>query len=81
MKDYPVRTSQQLGAVLQGYRMEQELTQREIASRAGMVQSAISQIESDPSGSSLARVFRVLAALDLEVVVRQRSQPTVEEQW
>lgn len=72
MVDYPLQTPGQLGAVLKGFRRERKLTQAAVGAAVGLPQNAISQIESAPDRSSLARVFKVLAALELEVVVRPR---------
>lgn len=70
--DYPLKTPGQLGEVLKGFRRERKLTQAAVGAAVGLPQNAISQIEAAPDRSSLARVFKVLAALELEVVVRPR---------
>ena len=51
-----------------------------VGAAVGLPQNAISQIEAAPDHSSLARVFKVLAALELEVVVRPR-QPGKGAAW
>ena len=38
MNDYPIKTAQQLGAVLQGYRKTQQLTQAQVGARVGLPQ-------------------------------------------
>jgi HTH-type transcriptional regulator / antitoxin HipB len=81
MNEYPVRTPQQLGAVLRGFRRERELTQQAVGARAGLAQNAISMIETDPGPASLARIARVLAALDLELVVRPRKKDGRRAEW
>ena len=78
--DYPLKTPGQLGAVLKGFRRERKLTQAAVGAAVGLPQNAISQIEAAPNHSSLARVFKVLAALELEVVVRPR-QPGKGAAW
>ncbi len=72
MKNYPIKTPQQLGVVLQGYRKARMLTQTQVGARVGLPQKEISKLELDPSNTALARVFKLLAALDLEIVVRER---------
>lgn len=72
MTDYRLRTPGQLGAVLKGFRRERRLTQAAVGAAVGLPQNAISQLEAAPERSSLARVFKVLSALELEVVVRPR---------
>ena len=81
MKSYPIKTPQQLGAVLQGYRKTQKLTQAQVGGRVGILQKEISKLELDPSNTSLARVFKLLAALNLELVVRERETPGDRSEW
>jgi HTH-type transcriptional regulator/antitoxin HipB len=81
MREYLVATPKQFGAVLQGFRREQKLTQRDAGSKVGLAQSAVSEIESNPGPASLARVFKVLAALDLEIVVRQKPAAGHQAEW
>jgi HTH-type transcriptional regulator/antitoxin HipB len=81
MPDYPIRTPQQLGAVLRGFRRERKLTQRVVGANAGLAQNAISQIETNPGPTSLARIARVLAALSLELVVRSRKTDDRPAEW
>jgi HTH-type transcriptional regulator/antitoxin HipB len=72
MTEFPIRIPQQLGPILRGFRRERKLTQKAVGVRAALAQNAISQIESKPGPVSLDRLFRVLAALDVELVVRSR---------
>jgi len=70
--DYPIKTPGQLGAVLKGFRRDRKLTQAAVGAVVGLPQNAISEIESAPDRTSLARVFKLLSALDLDLVVRPR---------
>ena len=81
MTDFPARTPQQLGAILRGYRCEQGFTQQVVGRNAGLLQAAISQIESKPGSASLGRIYRVLSALDLELVVRPRRPADSKAEW
>lgn len=81
MKEYPVQTSQQLGAVLRGFRRERKLTQRDVGERTGLAQNAVSLLEKDPCTASLARIVRVISALDLELVVRPRKAADRSTEW
>ncbi len=81
MTEYAIRTPPQLGAVLRGYRRDRGLTQKDVGSKVGLAQNAVSQIESIPGRAGLARVFRLLAALDLELVVRARGTPSRRSEW
>ncbi len=53
MTDYPIKTPQQLGSVLKGYRKEQRLTQRAVGAKVGLAQNAVSQIEAEPGSAGL----------------------------
>ena len=81
MKSYPVKTPQQLGSVLQGCRKTQQLTQAQVGERIGLAQKEISKLETNPASTSLARVFKVLAALELEIVVRERGTAGNLSEW
>lgn len=81
MKSYPIKTPQQLGPVLQGFRKGRSLTQAKVGARVGLPQKEISKLELDPSTAALVRIFRVLAALDLELVVRERHAKTGHSEW
>ena len=81
MNDYPVKTPQQLGAVLQGYRKTHKLTQAQVGARVGLPQKEISKLEMNPANTSLTRVFKLLAALDLELVVRARGKNVQPSEW
>jgi len=81
MKDYVIRTSAQLGPVLQGYRKTRALTQAQVGQAIGSPQAEISKLELDPSSASLARVVKLLAVLDLELVVRPRGKNTPPAEW
>jgi HTH-type transcriptional regulator/antitoxin HipB len=81
MQNYPVKTPQQLGAVLQGCRKTRQLTQAQVGERIGLPQKEISKLEMNPASTSLARVFKVLAALELEIVVRERGAAGHPSEW
>ena len=74
--EYTITTPTQLGQVLEGCRKQQKLTQSELGAKVGLLQKAISTFETDPSRTNVARLFRLLSALDLELVLRdKRSAP------
>jgi HTH-type transcriptional regulator/antitoxin HipB len=81
MTEYPIKTPQQLGAVLQGYRKEQRLTQLAVGAKVGLAQNAVSQIEAEPGRAGLARIFKLLAALELELVLRPRKATGRKSDW
>jgi HTH-type transcriptional regulator / antitoxin HipB len=77
-------TPSQLAAVLRGRRQALGLTQREAGGKVGLLQKTVSGLESDPSGSSVASLFRLLSALELDLVLDPR-QPSrtapVGQEW
>ncbi len=70
--EYTVTTPSQLGQVLQGCRKQRGLTQRELGTRVGLLQKAVSMIETDPSRTSIERLFKLLSALELQIVLRDK---------
>ena len=82
MTDYPIKTPQQLGSVLAGQRKHQGLTQQVAGRKVGLPQSVVSLLEKSPERSGLGRIFKLLAALDLELVVRPRHKSlTRQSSW
>ncbi len=81
MIEFIIKTPQQLGSVLRGYRRERRLTQKQAGTEVGLAQNAVSQIEAAPGKVSLVRLFKLLAALDLELVVRPRGTPGHRSEW
>ena len=72
--EFPTRTPSPLGAVLRGQRKKRKLTQADAGANVGLRQNAVSTIEADPGRSSVGRLFKLLSALDLELVVRDKGQ-------
>jgi len=79
--EYPLKNPQQLGAVLQGLRRERRLTQAAAGAKVGLAQNAVSMLETNPTNASLARVFKLLSALELEIVVRDRRKRSETSKW
>lgn len=80
VKEYPVKTAQQLGDILRGYRKEGGLTQQKLSGKAGVSQPYISQLETETK-ASLSRLFEVLGALDLEIVIREKRKDSDPAEW
>lgn len=82
--DYLARTPKQLGQILRGYRKQKRLSQKESGDRVGLLPKTISTLESEPERSSLESFFKLLSALDLELVLRERGtgpKPTRKTEW
>ncbi len=70
--EVPVRNSSQMGGGLLRFRKLDLLTQQQAGARAAIKQSVVSRVESGAPGTSLDTLFKLLAGLDLELVVRKR---------
>jgi HTH-type transcriptional regulator / antitoxin HipB len=77
-----IRAPAQLGVILKGVRRQQGLSQQELALKAGGTsQARLSQLELQPGRLTLERLLLILAALDLELVVRPRETSTKPAEW
>lgn len=70
--DYVARTPAQLGPILRSIRAERSLTQQDAGAKVGLKQSTVSAIERDSAHSSVDTLYRLLSALGLELVVRDK---------
>jgi transcriptional regulator with XRE-family HTH domain len=57
----------QLGATIRTLRQARHLTLRDVAERAGVTESFLSQVERDVASPSIATVHRIARALDLSI--------------
>ena len=69
-----VRSARQLGHVIKRERYAQGFSQNDLAEKSGLRQAGISLIESGAKGVRLETLFKLLAALDLEIVVQKRKK-------
>jgi HTH-type transcriptional regulator/antitoxin HipB len=68
--------------LLKGVRRQQGLSQQELALKAGGTsQARLSQLELQPGRFTVERLLLILAALDLELVVRPRETSTKPAEW
>jgi HTH-type transcriptional regulator/antitoxin HipB len=66
------RTPSQLGEALRRYRTLADLSQSQLAAKAGLRQATISQTEGGSGATKLETICAVLAALDLELTIAPR---------
>ena len=71
--DYPVQTSDQLAQVLRCQRIARRRTQQRAGAGVGLLPKTVSALETSPHRSTVKSLLKLLAALDLELVVRDRS--------
>ena len=77
-----IRAPAQLGVLLKGVRRQQGLSQQELALKAGGTsQARLSQLELHPGRLTVERLLLLLAALDLELVVRSRESSIEPAEW
>jgi HTH-type transcriptional regulator/antitoxin HipB len=84
MVEYFIQTPAQLAPVLVGARKSKKLTQKSAGTLVSLLPKTISGLESAPEKSSLASLFKLLSALELEMVLRpknQRGGSSQPEQW
>ena len=77
-----IRAPAQMGVLHKGVRRQQGLSQQELALKAGGTsQARLSQLELHPGRFTVERLLLILAALDLELVVRPRETSTKPAEW
>ncbi|PCJ43900.1 MAG: transcriptional regulator [Alphaproteobacteria bacterium] len=68
------RSAKQVGAIIRRYRRNKGLTQNDISEKIRIRQATVSRLETGEYDTSLRTIFDVLAALDLEITIRERSK-------
>ena len=78
----PITSPEILGKALRKHRKDRKLTQTQLGNKYNLTQKTISQIESGLPGVQLSTLFKVLAALKLEIHLQDRtSDSSHEELW
>lgn len=75
-----IRTTGQLGPILQKLRKDKRLSQKEFGQRLGLSQARISVIESHPEQVSIDQLLTVLMALGVEMRIEPRPDAP-SESW
>ncbi|WP_416759191.1 helix-turn-helix domain-containing protein [Roseateles sp. So40a] len=76
MPNFPVRTPDQLPALLQAFRKEAGLTQSEVALRLGVTQQTYSALERNANTVGAARLLKLLNILGVELTLARPSPAT-----
>lgn len=74
MSEYIARNEKQLGAILRRARKQAGLTQDALGDHVHLRQAMISRLEAGEPTARLRTLMAMLAALDMELVVRRRSR-------
>jgi HTH-type transcriptional regulator/antitoxin HipB len=77
-----IQAPSQLGVLLRAARRKRGISQQELALKAGGTsQNRLSELELQPGRFTVERLLLILAALDLELVVRPRDTSTKPAEW
>jgi HTH-type transcriptional regulator / antitoxin HipB len=78
MADQIARNPKQAGEAVRRRRRALGMHQKDLAGKTGLRQATISGVEAGESGT-MRTLFDILAALDMEVVVRPRTKASTEK--
>lgn len=76
--DYPIHFAEQVSQHLKAFRKQRGLTQVQLAMRLGVSQSRVADIEAHPGKVSLESLIKILAALDVRVLLRDAPAQHIE---
>ena len=77
-----VHSPESLGAVIKRARKAKKLNQNQAGSPFNLNQSTVSNIEQGTVGTHIETIFRILAALDLEIIIQTKAEhSTSTEGW
>lgn len=74
-KAQTIVTAAQLGLNLQSARKASKLSQAELASRLGISQSRMSELEREPGTISVEQLLALLSMLGLQLTLQKRTEP------
>lgn len=78
---YTIQTPEQLGQVLKGQRRSQRLTQKEAGQAVGLLPKTISRLELATKTATVESLFKLISALQIELLVRSKTQDSPEQEW
>lgn len=70
-----VTSAKQLSTCLKDARLSQKLSQGKVAGKVGIRQDTVSSFELNPESTKLETLFKILAALELSLDIRPRTDP------
>ncbi|TLU54506.1 MAG: XRE family transcriptional regulator [Chlorobium sp.] len=81
-KTQAIRTPMQLAMILQGYRKQRRFSQKQAGEHVGLLPKTISALESRPERSCIESLFKLISALDLEMVLLSKEKGrTAKGEW
>ena len=69
-----ITTAIMLSHVIREFRYQGELSQTDVAKLTGTTQARISAFENEPERTKLETLFKILAGLELELIVQPRKK-------
>jgi HTH-type transcriptional regulator/antitoxin HipB len=73
------RSPSQLAAAIRRKRKELKITQEKLGEMTGLRQATIYAVEAGEPGTKIDTIFKILAALDMELVSRNRTKGSVQD--
>ena len=77
----PINHATQIGAILAARRKSLELSQTDVATRLGLSQNRISELESRPETLTVAQLLALLNVLGLEMTLAERAGDKPRADW
>lgn len=76
-----VVNTKQLSAYLRDIRLNEKLSQTDVAKKVGIRQDTVSNFELKPDSTKLETFFKLLSALDLDIEVTPRHDNLSNDEW
>lgn len=76
-----VNNPNDLANYIRSQREDSRQSQSDIADAVGIKQTTVSSFELKPNGTKLETLFRLLAAMELEIDIRPRNEKDCSEDW
>ena len=77
-----IRSPNELALFAVSQRKKLKLSQTEVGQSVGLKQSTVSAFENKPHGTQLETLFRLLSALNLELSLSEKNEPThTQSEW
>ncbi len=70
-----VTSSTQLSSYMKDIRQTRKLSQEKVACKVGIRQDTVSSFERNADATKLETLFKILSALELELVIQPRNSP------
>lgn len=77
----PINHAAQVGAILNSRRKAQGLSQTEVATRLGISQNRLSELETRPETLTVAQLLALLNVLGLEMTLAERNGSKTLPEW